>query len=193
MVVALTARSRSASRSTISGSLPPSSRLTGVSVSAARFITTLPVRSEPVNWTKSTSSTSAPPVSPMPLTTSRTSGPPISSFHARTSSMVESGVNSEGLMTTAQPGDERRDRVVEGEDEREVPGADHADHRVGAVDDAQPLHLQGQDVRRRRLLGEELAGVLAVVVDRAARNGASSSASARTLPVSSCITSASRS
>ena len=103
MAVALTARSRSASRSTISGSLPPSSRLTGVSVSAARFITTLPVRSEPVNWTKSTSSTRAPPVSPMPLTTSRTSGPPISSFHARTISMVESGVNSEGLMTTAQP------------------------------------------------------------------------------------------
>ena len=47
--VALTARSRSASRVTISGSLPPSSRLTGVSVSAARFITILPVFSEPVN------------------------------------------------------------------------------------------------------------------------------------------------
>jgi hypothetical protein len=48
--VALTARSMSASRVTIIGSLPPSSRLTGVSVSAARFITILPVRSEPVNW-----------------------------------------------------------------------------------------------------------------------------------------------
>ena len=47
---AFTARSRLASRRTIIGSLPPSSRLTGVSVSAARFITILPVRSEPVNW-----------------------------------------------------------------------------------------------------------------------------------------------
>ena len=49
--VAFAARSMSAPRVTISGSLPPSSRLTGVSVSAARFITILPVRSEPVNWT----------------------------------------------------------------------------------------------------------------------------------------------
>ena len=47
--VAFTARSTSASRVTIIGSLPPSSRLTGVRVSAARFITILPVRSEPVN------------------------------------------------------------------------------------------------------------------------------------------------
>ena len=48
---ALAARSRSASARTIIGSLPPSSRLTGVSVSAARAITLRPVRSEPVNWT----------------------------------------------------------------------------------------------------------------------------------------------
>ena len=48
---AFAARSRSASASTIIGSLPPSSRLTGVSVSAARAITFLPVATEPVNIT----------------------------------------------------------------------------------------------------------------------------------------------
>ena len=72
-------------------------------MSAARFITTLPVRSEPVKPTKSTSSTSAPPVSPNPLTQSKTSGAPTSSFHARTSSMKQSGVISDGLTTTAAP------------------------------------------------------------------------------------------
>ena len=100
---ALAARSMSASRRTIIGSLPPSSRLTGVSVSAARAITLRPVRSEPVNWMKSTLSTRAPPVSPIPWTTSKTSGPPISCFQASTTSAIPSGVNSEGLMTTAAP------------------------------------------------------------------------------------------
>ena len=102
-VAALTAFSRSALRRTIIGSLPPSSALTGVRVSAARVRTFFAVRSEPVNCTKSTSSTSAEPVSPMPLTTSKTSGPPISSFHASTISPTPRGVISEGLMTTAQP------------------------------------------------------------------------------------------
>ena len=74
-----------------------------MSVSAARFMTTFPVRSEPVNWMKSHASTSAPPVSPMPVTTSKTSGAPISSFQARTSSNRVSGVNSDGLITRAQP------------------------------------------------------------------------------------------
>ena len=62
-VAALTAFSMSALFSTIIGSLPPSSALTGVSVSAAWARTFLAVRSEPVNWTKSTSSTRAEPVS----------------------------------------------------------------------------------------------------------------------------------
>jgi hypothetical protein len=41
----------SASESTIIGSLPPSSRPTGVSVCAARAITFLPVSVDPVNMT----------------------------------------------------------------------------------------------------------------------------------------------
>ncbi len=55
---ALAARSRSASARTIIGSLPPSSSETGVSVFAARSITSLPVSVEPVNMTKSTRSIS---------------------------------------------------------------------------------------------------------------------------------------
>ncbi len=44
---AFAARSRSASASTIIGSLPPSSRLTGVSVAAARAMTFFPVSTDP--------------------------------------------------------------------------------------------------------------------------------------------------
>ena len=56
-----------------------------------------------MNWTKSTLSTRAPPVSPIPCTQSKTSGPPISCFQASTTSVTPSGVNSDGLITTAQP------------------------------------------------------------------------------------------
>ena len=73
-----------------------------MSVSAARFITILPVRSEPVNWMKSTSSIRAPPVSAVPLTISRTSGAPIS-LQPRSTSIAISGVTSDGLITTAAP------------------------------------------------------------------------------------------
>ena len=73
-----------------------------MSVSAARFITILPVRSEPVNWRKSASSISAPPVSAVPLTIRITSGAPISR-QPRSISIAISGVTSEGLITTAAP------------------------------------------------------------------------------------------
>ena len=97
------ARSRSASASTIIGSLPPSSSETGVSVSAARAITFLPVATDPVNITKSTSSTSAAPVSPRPVATWKTpSGRPHAASISAISNEV-SGVISEGLRTTAFP------------------------------------------------------------------------------------------
>ncbi len=99
----MAARSRSASASTIIGSLPPSSRLTGVNVSAALAITFLPVSTEPVNMTKSTSSTSAAPVSPRPVAIWNTpAGSPHSDIIAASSSEVI-GVTSEGLSTTALP------------------------------------------------------------------------------------------
>ena len=56
------ARSRSASESTIIGSLPPSSSDAGISRRAAASATLRPVRVEPVNMIMSTSSISAAPV-----------------------------------------------------------------------------------------------------------------------------------
>ena len=102
-MAALAARSRSASASTIIGSLPPSSSDTGVSVRAARSMTFLPVAVEPVNITMSTSSISACPVSPRPVATWKT---PSGSPHSRIASSISSdvsGVTSDGLRITALP------------------------------------------------------------------------------------------
>ena len=83
--------------------MPPSSRLTGVSVSAARAITFFPVSTEPVNITKSTSSTSAAPVTPRPVAVWNTpSGKPQSASISASSKEV-SGVTSDGFSTTAFP------------------------------------------------------------------------------------------
>ena len=74
-----------------------------MSVSAACAITFLPVATEPVNITQSTSSTSAAPVSPRPVATWKTpSGIPHSASISAISSEV-SGVTSEGFSTTALP------------------------------------------------------------------------------------------
>ena len=100
---AFAARSRSASARTIIGSLPPSSRLTGVSVAAARAMTFFPVSTDPVNITMSTSSTSAAPVSPRPVATWKTPG---GSSHSASIPAIRSdvsGVTSDGFSTTALP------------------------------------------------------------------------------------------
>ena len=99
----LAARSRSASRSTIIGSLPPSSSEQGISRRAAASATLRPVRVEPVNMTMSTSSTTAAPVAPRPVTICRTSG---GRPHSRIPSAISievSGVISEGLSSTLLP------------------------------------------------------------------------------------------
>ncbi len=97
------ARSRSASLSTIIGSLPPSSSETGMRRSAARAMTFLPVRVEPVNMIMSTLSISAAPVSPVPVATERTpSGNPTAAAPSATSRLV-SGVTSLGFITTEFP------------------------------------------------------------------------------------------
>ncbi len=100
---AFAARSMSASASTIIGSLPPSSSDTGVSVSAARFITVLPTSVEPVNMTMSAWSTRYSPIAPRPTSTWNTfSGMP----HSRSPSsirMLVSGVTLEGLRITVLP------------------------------------------------------------------------------------------
>ena len=99
----LAARSRSASRSTIIGSLPPSSSETGVSVSAARASTFLPVAVEPVNMIMSAWSTSAAPVSPRPVATRKASSVPPTARNASCISSEVSGVTSLGLSTTLLP------------------------------------------------------------------------------------------
>ncbi len=103
MTAALTARSMSASESTIIGSLPPSSRLTGVSVSAALAMTFLPVAVEPVNMMKSASSTRAAPAAPPPVATPKMpSGAPAALIISAISIEV-SGVTSDGFRITALP------------------------------------------------------------------------------------------
>ncbi len=103
VAAALAARSMSASARTIIGSLPPSSRLTGVRLSAAFAITFLPVAVEPVNITKSASSTSAAPAGPRPVATLKTpSGSPAAASISAITSEV-SGVTSDGFRITALP------------------------------------------------------------------------------------------
>jgi hypothetical protein len=99
----LAARSRSASESTIIGSLPPSSSEAGISRLAAVSATLRPVLVEPVNMIMSTWSTSAAPVSPRPVAICSTcSGSPHSSIPSASNSEVK-GVISEGLRITLLP------------------------------------------------------------------------------------------
>ena len=95
--------SMSASASTTSGSLPPSSRNAGTNRSPARAPTKRPVATLPVKQTASTASTTALPVSGPPRTQSNTAA---TSGTVRTASMRGStnrGVCSLGLQSTAQP------------------------------------------------------------------------------------------
>src|SRR3954464_10252511 len=99
------AAATSASSSTIIASLPPSSRSTGVSVSAQAAITFRPVAAEPVKASLSTPDPHrAAPVGPKPVTTwnaSAQSG--TAARHAAASHTPIAGVNSLGLTTTALP------------------------------------------------------------------------------------------
>ncbi len=99
-----TATSRSASSKTISGSIPPSSRLTRFSCSAARTAMRVPTAVDPVNAMHATrgSSTSAAPTSGPPVTTFTTPAGRCASARSTIRS-VANGVSSDGLMTTVLP------------------------------------------------------------------------------------------
>ncbi len=71
-----------------------------------------------------------------------------------------------GLDDYCGPGLQGRDRVAHRQGEREVPGADHADHRVGAVEDAELLRGEQRRVRPDVFLGEKLRRPAAVEVDQ---------------------------
>ncbi len=97
------ARSRSASRSTTIGSLPPSSSEAGIRRRAAASATLRPVLVEPVNMIMSTCSISAAPVAPRPVAICNTSaGRPLSRSPSA-SSIEVSGVTSEGFRITLLP------------------------------------------------------------------------------------------
>ena len=98
------ALSRSASGSTMAGSLPPSSSTQGIICSAAATLTFRPVATDPVKTIMLTPlRISSAPTSPFPWTTpTRPRGRPASSSSARSFSAT-SGVNSLGLITTPLP------------------------------------------------------------------------------------------
>ena len=100
-----TAVEMSASSKMMTGALPPSSRWTRFSVSAAFFAISLPVFTSPVSETMPTSGcrTSASPTgSPSPVMTLNTPGGKRSSASSAILSAV-SGVSSDGLRTTQLP------------------------------------------------------------------------------------------
>jgi hypothetical protein len=97
----------SASSNTITGALPPSSRCTRFSVSAAFFAISRPVELSPVSETIPTSgclTIASPTGSPSPVTTLKTPGgkTSASAIHCANFSSV-SGVFSAGLMTMVLP------------------------------------------------------------------------------------------
>ena len=105
-MIPLAAAGRSASSKTICGDLPPSSRVTRLTLSAAACATARPVAVEPVNATLSTPlcpASAAPSSRLEPATTLNTPGgnPASSSTCAKAS--VDAGECSEGFTTNVQP------------------------------------------------------------------------------------------
>ena len=81
-------------------------------------------------------------------------------------SVEAEGGDLRGLDDHRAAGDQGRDGVAEREDQREVPGADHADDRIGPVLDPQLLDLHQRRVRRHPLVADELVALLPVEVDQ---------------------------
>ncbi|CAB4333781.1 unannotated protein [freshwater metagenome] len=103
-IVASTAAAISASRATMTGSLPPHSAIIGVSVSAQSAATFLAVAVEPVKAILFTPLLqSAAPVSPDPVISWNTSASPLTRANISTSAPPTAGVYSLGLKTTVFP------------------------------------------------------------------------------------------
>src|SRR5882762_2685266 len=101
-----TAASQSAPSKKMLGDLPPSSKVTRLSVSAALLTIIFPTAALPVNAILSTpgcATNAAPVVSPIPLTTFTTPGGRPSSSNQLATSIMVSGVCSAGLRTQVQP------------------------------------------------------------------------------------------
>ena len=103
-IVASAARLISASSATITGSLPPHSRTTGVIFAAHAAATNLAVRVEPVNANLSTPlSHKSFPVAPSPVTQVKMSANGATSAKVLASIAPTPGVYSLGLKTTVFP------------------------------------------------------------------------------------------
>src|SRR5260370_8247034 len=101
-----TAASQSAPSKKMLGDLPPSSRVTRLSVSAALLTINFPTTALPVNAILSTpgwATSAAPAVSPNPLTMLITPGGKPNSSNQLATSIMVSGVCSAGLRTQVQP------------------------------------------------------------------------------------------
>ena len=199
----------SASSSTMSALLPPSSRLTRFSVRPAASPTIRPTAVEPVKEIIATSgwAASAPPGSASPGSMCSTpSGSPASSNSRASSTPPETGGLHVGLQDDGvAEGQRGRDRPGR-QDQREVPRADHADHaQRHPLGDALPAGLAGRQQlapglggQRRRLpqlpehqldLERRLAGDGPALADQPASTSArlsSSSRAARRISAARC-------
>ena len=101
--MARAAAPRSAPGSTTAGHLPPSSRVSGVRLSAAARITSRPIRVPPVNtrWSQGCAANAAATSGP-PCTTRATPGPSASAAISASSAAVR-GVASAGFSATRLP------------------------------------------------------------------------------------------
>ncbi len=159
-----TATSRSASSSTITGPLPPSSSDTFFTVPEASRMISRPTAVEPVNATLSTSGCEArraPTAGPSPVTQLSTPSGTPSSCAISASRRSDSGVFSSVLTTIGVAGRERRPDLPDPEHEREVPRNDRgtdADRLPADAVDRQRRIRRRRDVTlelvRRGLLGE---------------------------------------
>ena len=116
---------------TITGSLPPISRKQGIRRSAQASATLRPVGTLPVKQTRSTLRITSCPVAPSPSTKSNTSA---SSGTRRTVSNQRADEARRHLARLEQhrgTGEQRRHRIEQRQHHRRVPGADHADERIG--------------------------------------------------------------
>ena len=158
-----TAVSKSASANTMLGLLPPSSRATFLTLTAAPRIRARPASRPPVSDTRSTSGLSAsacPTRAPGPRTRLTTpAGTPASSSR-RVRWMAVSGVTGAGFMTDGVArGEGRRDLPAQLE-ERVVPRPDEPAHADRLVDDAADhVRVAGIDQAAGLLVGE--VGVVA--------------------------------
>ena len=180
-----TATSRSASRQTIAGALPPSSSATRVRFAAAEAMIALPVSRWPVKETicVSSSATSAAPVSRPPVTRLTTPvGSSACSSISRKKWIVLSGVTSLGLATSVLPvriaGASLRASTASGKFQGQIAATTPIGARSRWM--TSPLRLAGEDLalhapvplrgEAQQVLGEvdlalRLAGRLADLAD----------------------------